>query len=223
MTYSVPAEIRTTDMTFAEAADYFDCTDTLLDAIERLPRPDLREQALAIVTSGSKVETTRKRETCFGWYWNRMGEEHVIALTPRECDSRNTMCDTFRHELAHFLDELVRGHSNHDKHWREWAVAMGCRPRATQPDQTFSRGIAQERASRIKTVARCRDCGQEWTRERRKDWTDYTHKCNDGTRGYLRNVFRTHGEAAKFGHYLGGYFLEGDSEYHTRPEMVNYG
>ena len=216
MTYAVPAEIRTQDLTFAEVAEYFDCTDTLLDAIECLPRPDLREQALSIVTAGSKVETTGKRETCFGWYWNRNRAEHVIGLTARECDSMATMEDTFRHELAHFLDELVRGHSNHDKHWRAWATAMGCRPRATQPDKTFNRGIAQERASRTKTVARCRDCGTEWARERRKDWTGYTHKCNDGTRGYLRNVFPSHEVAAKFGHYAGGYFLEDDSEFYTR-------
>ena len=213
--YSVPSEIRSTGRTFAEVAKYFSCEDALLGAIERLPNPRLQDLALQIVTGASRVETTKAKQISFGTY-QRISDRYTIRLSARQCDSQSTMEDTFRHELAHFLDDLARGHTNHDKNWRAWAVAMGCQPRATAHDKTFSSAIAAERAGRRKPVARCEDCGREWVRERRKDWNAYSHVCPDGARGSLRNVFPDREEAKKFNHYSGGYFLEGDSKYRRR-------
>lgn len=66
-----------------------------------------------------------------GWAkYGRMNHLHNINLEFNIAYIENNwddmVEDTIPHEVAHVIDYLIRGYSNHDKHWERIAKSLGC-------------------------------------------------------------------------------------------------
>jgi len=51
-----------------------------------------------------------------------ISEEYLKILSPAE------IIDTIKHEVAHAMDFLDRGTTDHGPRWKAWAVKVGCKP-----------------------------------------------------------------------------------------------
>lgn len=66
-------------------------------------------------------------------------------------ENQEQLTDTIKHELAHIVDALIRGRSNHDDHWKEIAVKLGATPKATAKLENRSKIIATHVRTRRQT------------------------------------------------------------------------
>ena len=194
MTYTIPTQLRNGSKTFSEVAAYFGFEDTLLDAIECLPAAKQAE-ALRVITTAT-VETVEDRQNAMGWYWDHPEMGHRIALTGLALTSEASASDTFRHELAHLLDTLNRGDSDHRREWKRWAMILGAIPTARRLEPVFAAAFDAASPRRRKVVARCTACGADIERARRSDFDGYRHPGCGG--GEIVNVFETQAEADRF-------------------------
>jgi len=201
MTFQMPKHLIDGSQTILTLADFFGVRDRVEEAAWSMPRTELTAEARSIFLHARVISTGRK-ESCYGWY-QRTGAERKIALTHLPVSEMGQMRDTFLHEVAHLLDDLQRGRTNHDANWKRWARIVGARPEACHEDPVFRAAINEFR----KPVAQCSSCGRQWFRQRRKDFTGYTHLKCDGAK--VVNVFANREEREKFSHYLGGYVLQG--------------
>lgn len=201
MTFQMPKHLIDGSQTILTLADFFGVRDQVEEATWSMPRTELTAEARNILLHARVVSTGRK-EGSYGWYL-RSGGVRKIALTHLPVSSVHTMRDTFLHEVAHLLDDIQRGRTNHDANWKRWARIVGATPEARHEDPVFR---AATNAFR-KPVAQCSSCGQQWFRQRRKDYTGYTHPKCDGAA--VVNVFANWEEREKFSHYLGEYVLQG--------------
>ncbi len=55
-----------------------------------------------------------------------------MSLSHMEKDTYEQVRDTVLHEIAHLVDFIRRGKSNHDSVWRAVAVEVGAAPRASK-------------------------------------------------------------------------------------------
>jgi predicted SprT family Zn-dependent metalloprotease len=107
-------------------------------------------------------------------------EIHLARWHVRQ-SRRADIVDTLLHEAAH---ALAGTGTNHGPVWKRWAVRLGANPRRTLPAEVWRDSPAAARPPRW--LARCRACGQEYRRQRRRrhvvcgrcggtlDWTDLT-------------------------------------------------
>lgn len=68
------------------------------------------------------------------------------------------LVDTVKHEIAHIVDALIRGKSNHDDHWKEVAETLGARPIATAKMQNRTEVISTHVRTRRQTF-HAYECG----------------------------------------------------------------
>lgn len=89
-------------------------------------------------------------------------EIHIAAWHLRR-SRRSDVVDTLLHEAAH---ALAGPRTNHGPAWKRWAVRLGADPRRTLPADVWRDSPAATRPPRW--LARCRSCGQEYRRQRRR-------------------------------------------------------
>mgnify|MGYP001164800833 CR=1 FL=1 len=68
------------------------------------------------------------------------------------------LVDTVKHELAHIVDALIRGKSNHDDHWKEVAETLGARPVSRVKMDNRTEIIAEHQRTRRQTF-HAYECG----------------------------------------------------------------
>lgn len=192
--YTIPEDYF--GLTIAEFAAKIDFEDDLINLIGRISDNFRQETLLYVVTHNTVGKVEKRAHSVMGQARCKGKQTHMV-MTALPVSSFYAMTDTFRHEVAHILDYFDRGTTNHDKHWRRWATLCGATPRATSDDPVFAEA-AKRLAPKKKVIARCVECGQEWSRARRTDFSGCTHpKCG----GKVFNVFPSRAEAERFGHY----------------------
>jgi len=177
-------------LTIAEAAEHLGVDSVVMDTITKLTR---QGDFLDHITK-SRIGICRK-----GAYGSFVFNSREILLSQYPRQSTDAASSTFLHEYAHLLDFWTRRVTDHSKHWKEWARAVGTRPTATDPtiDPVW------EKARGLKPIGVCLTCGQFFEALRRFDMSGRTHKrCG----GRVTNVFPNHTVAGKFPHY-GDYTL----------------
>lgn len=111
--------------------------------------------------------------TQLGYCWPSKRE---IAISQKflEVAPFEKMIDTLLHEIAHALDYLERGYTNHDANWKKWCRVVGADPTRTaslppeySPEQKYNVicgecGIIGQRARKTKAYKQnrkiCRKC-----------------------------------------------------------------
>lgn len=92
--------------------------------------------------------------------------------------------DVVRHEIAHAIDCEIRGHSNHDRHWKSICVEVGAEPERLYAGQLYS-------DKTYKYTLSCDSCGNVFHKSRMGKNREYScARCapTKFDRDYLLNV-----------------------------------
>lgn len=65
--------------------------------------------------------------------------------------------DTVKHEVAHVLDIMERGYSNHDDNWKRLAVKVGAKPDRVKTDYLWQEDYTTKQ---MKYTLTCEHCGK---------------------------------------------------------------
>lgn len=168
-------------ITGGEAARRLGVVTRIVEAVHaRIDDLDLAEELLSEVTLLPVTPSSSTRY--LGQCLHRAGKPVAIRLVPHQ--ERDTLIETFLHEIAHALDLLTTDPTErrrpHGPEWRAWAVALDIPPTRCGRSTRFS----EFRRSREKLVAVCVRCGFELWRVRRLDATRRYH--HRGCGGELR-------------------------------------
>jgi predicted SprT family Zn-dependent metalloprotease len=92
--------------------------------------------------------------------------KHYLAICPIEI-----MEETVLHEVAHYMDFLIRGKSNHDWHWKKCCRIVGANPERTCdiPDEYKPKG---------KYTLTCPSCNRETPFHRKPKHERSCGKCS---------------------------------------------
>lgn len=107
-------------------------------------------------------------------YAKRSGRRYTISLSKWMCDNtKATMedwIDTMLHEMAHIIDYVVRGKSDHSYRWVHIAKTIGCNgERTAKVDYTSD--------IKSKYTAICDNCGKETPKHKRPRVGQACGKC----------------------------------------------
>jgi predicted SprT family Zn-dependent metalloprotease len=110
----------------------------------------------------------------FKYYKNGAALSITISSNYMELAPIELLEDTLRHEIAHFMDFMDRGYSDHSQRWKRCAIKVGANPNRVKD-------LPLEFKPKGKIEAHCERCGLVGYRHRETKsmyYATYTHnKC----------------------------------------------